>query len=616
MISRRLLLCAFIASAATNLHAYGLELLGRVVDKDNAPVSNALVWLDQERMVQTAKTDKNGAFRFDDVRVGPVEVVARKEGLALGGYTGFVIDDGDVAISLVAPAQLELRIVDPAYEPVPGARIRGVRINGTFNVTVEDLVEHGFPQLRSDDTGLLRLAELPEGAFVEFVVTHLEYADTGVPYLPLMKTRQDIVLTPGVELRGRVTAEGRAVAKADVVLFVESDKGDQRMAESLSDSDGFYRLRAPEGLYRLAARHPDFAAAVPVQVHLKDEPAEHVADIALLPARIISGRVVGPDDEPRAGVRVAYRAENTIYEETLTQNDGTFRVKAGAPTGSIQVVPPPGFITEKLAVIPFDLGDSREAALSPIRIVPLPEVHGRVLDTDGKPATGALVSSLNLSPPFWAITDEKGVFSIRLGHSAEGEKARFRAEHPLRFLRTEFEVDPRAAKPVEAQLAAFEPDLADRPVEPMHNDLSGLVGKKAPEFKCDAWFNTSALSLADLAGKVIVLHFWGLFDDSAYNMNRLVELRALHDLLRGVDDVAIVAIHDASVEPPEVENFIRGIELPYAVGCDADPFFSFINYGVNVIPQTVLIDKEGTLRYFQVEGRLLELIKDLRRRAS
>lgn len=448
------------------------------------------------------------------------------------------------------------------------------------------------------------------------MVTHLDYADTGVPYLPLMRTRQDIVLVPGVELRGRVMAAGRPVEKARVVLFVESDKGDQPMADAISDKEGFYRLRAPEGVYRVAARHADFATAAPVPVQLKEGPEEHVADIALLPARIISGRVLGPDDKPRPGVRVAYRAENTIYEETLTQNDGSFRVKAGVQKGNIQVMPPPGFITEKLAVVPFDLGESKEVRLSPIRIIPLPEVHGRVLDTDGKPAPGALVASLNLAPPFWAITDENGVFSIRLGHAAEGEKARFRAEHALRFLRAEFEVDPRDAKPVEARLAPFEPDTADRPVEPMHNDLSGLAGKKAPEFKCDVWFNTQPLSLTDLAGKVVILYFWGLFDDSAYNINRLVELRALHDLLRGVDDVAIVAIHDASIEPPEVEDFIRRMELPYAVGCDADPFFSFVNYGVNMIPQTVLIDKEGTLRYFQVDGRLLELIKDLRRRSS
>jgi len=111
-----------------------------------------------------------------------------------------------------------------------------------------------------------------------------------------------------------------------------------------------------------------------------------------------------------------------------------------------------------------------------------------------------------------------------------------------------------------------------------------------------------------------VLTFWGSFDDSPLAMNRLTELCVLFDLLRDVDDVAFVAIHDASTEPNLVGQYVERLRLPFPVGCDADPFVSFVNYGVNFIPQTVLIDKEGILRYHQVEGRLLELIKDLRRR--
>ena len=50
------------------------------------------------------------------------------------------------------------------------------------------------------------------------------------------------------------------------------------------------------------------------------------------------------------------------------------------------------------------------------------------------------------------------------------------------------------------------------------------------------------------------------------------------------------------------------------IGCDADPFLTFDLYNTNTIPQTVLIDKQGILRYYKVDGRILELIKDLRRR--
>jgi hypothetical protein len=82
-----------------------------------------------------------------------------------------------------------------------------------------------------------------------------------------------------------------------------------------------------------------------------------------------------------------------------------------------------------------------------------------------------------------------------------------------------------------------------------------------------------------------------------------------------VDDVVFVGVHDASVEPEEVEEYLAQYRIEWPVGCDADPFKTFVTYGINFIPQTVLIDKQGILRYHDVEGRLLELIKVLRRKS-
>jgi len=598
--------------AITNVPA--LELRGRVVDPDQHPAPEAALWLVQDRVVSAAKAGADGTFRFEDVAVGPVEVVARKQGLALGGYTGFVVDDGEILVQLARPAELPLRILGPDYAPLAGARIRRMMINNLFHVSVEDLVETGFPQLRSDDDGNLVIAELPEDAYLRFTVTHLDYADANVPYLPILKSRQDIVLSPGIELRGRVTASGKGVARARVAVFVQSDKGDVGITETISDAEGFYRVCLPDGEYRLAVRHPDYATPPPQPVLLADPRKAYSADLTLLPPRIIEGRIIGEEDVSMPGVRVAYRVGNIVYEETLTQPDGAFQLKVGTQKGMVQVLPPPGFLSEDTATITFDLEDKEYARISPIRLIPLPEIHGRVSEADGTPAARALLSSLNLAPPFWAIADEEGRFAIRLAAVPGTADVLFRAEHRLRFLRADFAFDPRKKEAVEVKLTSFDPDLAERPAEPPHNNLSHLVGKKAPEFRCDAWFNGVPLTLTDLAGKVIVLTFWGGFDDSPTAINRLAELCALHDLLRDIEDVAFVAVHDASSEPAQVEQYIERFRLPFPVGIDADPFVSFVNYGVNFIPQTVVIDKKGVLRYYRVEGRLLELIKALRRR--
>jgi len=79
--------------------------------------------------------------------------------------------------------------------------------------------------------------------------------------------------------------------------------------------------------------------------------------------------------------------------------------------------------------------------------------------------------------------------------------------------------------------------------------------------------------------------------------------------------VVVLGIHDASNEADEIAEYVRSYGLTFPVGKDDDPFFSFVNYGINYIPQTVMIDKQGKVQYTQVENRLFELIKALRRRS-
>lgn len=613
---RRAGLIALVFLFAIPVSARAETLRGKVIDSAQAAVAEANVWLVQERVARSTKADASGQFTFSDVAVGPVDVVARHEGRALGGYTGFVMGDGEISITLAESDKLTLRILDQMHRPIAGARIAGIRINNTFNVPVEDLVEKGFPLLRSNDEGLLVIDALPRECTVQFTVVHLDYVDTGVPFLPLLKTGQDIIMSPGLELRGRVTADGKAVARARVALYAETNKGILPVTEVLSDAEGAYCARVPEDAYQLVVRHPDYATTAPVQVIVREADREHTADVTLSPPRWISGQVIFPDGRPSPAVRVAYRVEKTVYEETLTQGDGSFSLKVGTQQGLVQVIPPPGYMTEKLSTIPFDMGNETRVKLTPIRLEALPEFKVHVLDSDGQPASRAFLSSLNLAVPYWNIADADGNIRFRLGELPPDAVVRFRVEHRLRFQRAEFDADPRNANPIEVRLAPFEPDLSERSAAGWTNNLSNLVGKKAPEFKCDAWFNTEPLSLADLAGKVVVLTFWGSFDDSPTGVNRISEICALHDLFSDVDDVVVLTIHDASVEPDLVEGFLKRHALSFPVGCDADPFFSFMNYGINRIPQTVLIGKDGKLFFFDVEGRILELVKDLRRRAG
>jgi peroxiredoxin len=242
----------------------------------------------------------------------------------------------------------------------------------------------------------------------------------------------------------------------------------------------------------------------------------------------------------------------------------------------------------------------------------LPVITGTITDVDGKSAGPTLVTALNLRVPYSVLSDEKGQFSMPLTFMPAVEKLQLRAEHKLRFQRATFEVGIKKAKPVEVKLESFTPDLANRPAIPGANNLDGLIGKPAPALKGDAWVNSEPLTLDGLKGKVVVMLFWAGFDE---DMGPVVmrELMVLRELLADQKDVAVIGIHDAISAKDEIKEYIDRFQIPFPVLRDTDEQTTFGEYGIVFIPQIVLLDKKGAVRYYQTEGRLLELIKGLRR---
>lgn len=588
---------------------------GKVSGVDGTPIKDALVLICQDRRARDVVTGKDGAFRFDGMNVGVIELVAYHPQYAVDGRTMVPIDDMEVNLVLSRPASIFIRVINKDFMVVPGARITSMAVNDRFVVSVEDIADKGFPLLRSDDEGLLDIACIPEGGFIRMTLAHHEYACSDVAYLPVEERRRDIVLYPGALLRGRVTADKEPVENARVSVFQRGVGGQRKFAEALTDPEGFYHLRAPEDQYLIAVRHPDFASPTPRVVDMKDVETPAVADIELKPPFIIRGSVVLPDGKPCPGARVLFRIEDTIFEDTFSDSGGDFVLRSGSADGVLRVIPPPGYMTKILAEIPVAMGEVHEVTLDPIGLEELPVVRGRARLPGDIPAERLYVRSLDLPDPFHILTNAEGAFEIRFFYQPDQKQVTFRVEHPFRFLRRDFVINLEAPGEVEVLLEEFEPRLDRPPHQPGRNNLEPLLGKPAPAIQCAEWFNAQPLTLNGLKGKIIVLTMWGGFDTSRFAMNRLAELRLLHDLYGTQGDVAVISVHDASSEPDEIAEYLARYEITFPVGRDADPFVTFNNYSVNAIPQTVLIDKEGVLQYAETEGRILELIKALRRRS-
>ncbi|MDQ1255484.1 MAG: Redoxin protein [Candidatus Hydrogenedentes bacterium] len=160
--------------------AAGFEFSGIVIDSADVPVAGADVWFAQEWSVLRTQTDAQGRFVFDSVETGPTDIVARKEGLAIGGISGPLLGPDNVTVRLGKPGVLTMRVIDHTYAPLEGARVSSLLVDDTFHIPLTALAEYGFPIRRSNAEGILEIDALPEGGHVQLIVTHRKCADTSV----------------------------------------------------------------------------------------------------------------------------------------------------------------------------------------------------------------------------------------------------------------------------------------------------------------------------------------------------------------------------------------------------------------------------------------------------
>lgn len=144
---------------------------------------------------------------------------------------------------------------------------------------------------------------------------------------------------------------------------------------------------------------------------------------------------------------------------------------------------------------------------------------------------------------------------------------------------------------------------------------SPLIGKPAPDFKLTLLSDPARqLSPADLRGKVWLFNVWASWCASC---------RQEHDLLLHLARQGIVPIYgmDYKDQPSDAQAVLARYGNPYAETVIDLDGRTGINYGVYGVPETYLIDKNGTIRYKHtgpltpeiLEGKILPLAKELQR---
>jgi len=132
-------------------------------------------------------------------------------------------------------------------------------------------------------------------------------------------------------------------------------------------------------------------------------------------------------------------------------------------------------------------------------------------------------------------------------------------------------------------------------------DLSRVrqIGVKAPEIRgIEGWVNSRPIKLADLRGKVVVLHFWTFGCINC--IHNLPVYKTWYDELPR-DKVVIVGVHTPETESEHHFDGLQGavkqreLKFPIAMDLHAETWKA---WGNSVWPAVYLIDRHGGVRYW------------------
>ena len=134
------------------------------------------------------------------------------------------------------------------------------------------------------------------------------------------------------------------------------------------------------------------------------------------------------------------------------------------------------------------------------------------------------------------------------------------------------------------------------------------AGQTAPPWTTSEWFNTDgALQLADLRGKVVVLHAFQMLCPACVH-HGLPQAQRIHAAF-APQDVKVIGLHTvfehhAAMTPVCLRAFLHEYRIAFPVGVDAssadarNPIpVTMQAYGMQGTPSLVLIDRNGHLRH-------------------
>ncbi|HEX5244524.1 MAG TPA: carboxypeptidase regulatory-like domain-containing protein, partial [Tepidisphaeraceae bacterium] len=255
-------------------------------------------------------------------------------------------------------------------------------------------------------SGEFHISRLPAGTFDIRVFPNHEQSKTWLSATKAVTTApgrdlegQTLSLSHGAEIVGKILESGTDRPLANASVEARTLQARNRIYLGNSNAKGEYALRLPPGTYRLninAARvMGNFDPTVSMGETTVEDGKTYTRDFALTSkspeaaARSITGHVVDQQGRPvaRASIVVWNHSEaGSFVHPTASRSDGSFSISNAPDHVTLRAFAP----TAKAATAePIEVAAGKDIVL---HLAPWPTVHGRVVDSDGKPLSGAVIA--------------------------------------------------------------------------------------------------------------------------------------------------------------------------------------------------------------------------------
>lgn len=389
-------------------------LHGTVVDADGKPVAGATIELcrrpaegfccldlpfsRQVVKVQTLKTGKNGTFATQVPRGEPFEV-RLDDGVHAPIVRREVYGGEDLTLTLVAAPTLAITLIDENGKPVAGGVLEG------WNDRHVRWIDGAI-----DDHGRWTSNRIPVGSWTLDIAPTLAMRPEWQKAVLVAGeiTPLEFTLRSGVMVRGRVTdaTTGKPIAGAKVGEGWTQDKF------VMTDADGRYEMQG-YGSPGYGELHVRIDGYCPSSVDLKIS-ANATRDFALTPARAFTGRILGRDGAPAAGVYVAAVGEGLgtfDWSSAITDAEGRYRLPTVSPGTAHTLFVRTVDGTTLLADLPL-MADA-DRTLPDVQLRAGQYVSGTLTDGDGKPVAGIEVTLAGSNPDRGTLLGIDGVSADR-----------------------------------------------------------------------------------------------------------------------------------------------------------------------------------------------------------